>query len=138
MSGPGGAANTVLPALTRLELGLMNSVPDPLQSARPHFEALAAYLALWAQRDDSRAQPHIRRAANGAVEAIDALTRELHALRSNLITEIRASDDAAMARTEKLLAESRGLRYEREAEPDGPMPPRGTVTFGEITGEAEL
>ena len=45
--------------------------------------------------DDSKAQPEVRRAANTAMDEIDAMLRELHALRARLISEIRASDDAA-------------------------------------------
>jgi hypothetical protein len=112
-------------------------LPDPLESARPHIEALSAFLNLWIQRDDSRAQPDIRRAGSGAVEAIDALTRELYALRSRLVGEIHASDDATAARVDALLAERQ--QYRRDAEPSGRMPPRGSVTFGEHDrGEAAL
>ena len=45
-------------------------------------------------------------AASGAVDAIDAMHRALHAIRERLITEIRASDGATAVRVDKLLAES--------------------------------
>lgn len=68
------------------------------------LEALQAALALWDARDDTRPQPAIRRAANDAMDEIDAMLRELHELRARLVTEIRASDDAAAARADALLA----------------------------------
>jgi hypothetical protein len=64
---------------------------------------LGAALAQWAARDDTKAQPGVRRAASEAVEAIDAMLRELHAAWAVLAAEIRRSDDAAMARSEALL-----------------------------------
>ena len=48
-------------------------------------------------RDDSKTQPEVRRTANTAMDEIDAMLRELHALRARLIGEIRASDDASAA-----------------------------------------
>ena len=65
---------------------------------------LAAALAQWATRDDSRPQAGVRRAANTAMDAIDAMLAELHALRSRLTGEMRASDDATAARVDALLA----------------------------------
>lgn len=75
-----------------------------VESLREHVENLSTSLARWAVRDDTRPQPEVRRAANSAVEAIDAAIRDLHAMRGSLVAEIRQSDDAAMARTEALLA----------------------------------
>jgi len=69
---------------------------------------LGVALAQWATRDDMKAQPEIRRAANTAVESIDAMLRQLHAARAALVAGIRRSDDAAMARAEALLDELRG------------------------------
>ena len=53
--------------------------------------------------DDSKAQPEDRRAANTAMDEIDAMLRELHALRARLVGEIRTSDDASCARADELL-----------------------------------
>jgi len=64
-------------------------------------------LAIWMARDDSKADPGAREAANTAVDAIDAMLRELHAMRSRLVTEIRAADDATGRRVDDLLARSR-------------------------------
>jgi hypothetical protein len=66
--------------------------------------ALGAALDLWQLRDDTRPQPEVRRAANTAMDAIDAMLADLHALRSRLTGEMRASDDATAARVDALLA----------------------------------
>jgi hypothetical protein len=68
---------------------------------------LAAALATWATRDDSKAQPEVREAANTAVDAIDGMLRELHKARAALVSEIRDSDDAAEVRARALLARLR-------------------------------
>ena len=52
---------------------------------------LAVSLAQWMARDDSKAEAEVRRAANTAMNMIDAMHAELHLLRSRLVTEIRAS-----------------------------------------------
>jgi hypothetical protein len=79
-----------------------------VSALRGHLGELETALALWAARDDTKAQPGVRQAANDAVDAVDAALRELHGLRSRLIPEIRSADDAAMARTEELLRRLRG------------------------------
>ena len=68
-----------------------------------HNGVLGVALAQWMARDDSKAQPDIRQAANTAMDEIDAMLRELHALRGRLVSEIRDSDDASDARAEALL-----------------------------------
>ncbi len=74
-----------------------------------HLGVLAVALARWAARDETKADPHARRAANRAVDAIDALRAGLYELRSRLITEIRESDDQTAARVDELLAQNFGL-----------------------------
>ena len=69
-----------------------------------HNGVLGVALAQWMARNDSKAEPGVRRAANTAMDAIDAMLAALHALRSRLVTEIRASDDAAAARADAMLA----------------------------------
>jgi hypothetical protein len=66
---------------------------------------LVSSLELWATRDDTKAQAVVRKAAGTAVETVDAMLRELQQLRSQLVTEIRQSDDAAAARVDALLAD---------------------------------
>jgi hypothetical protein len=63
-------------------------------------------LALWETRDDTKAQPAIRRAGAAAVNAIDAQLAELYRLRARLVSEIRQSDDAAAARVDRMLSEA--------------------------------
>jgi len=65
---------------------------------------LATALGQWARRDDSKAQPQVRQAANTAMDAIDAMLADLQAAGATLAAEIRQSDDAAAARADALLA----------------------------------
>lgn len=81
---------------------------DESANIRDAAEDIGAYLALWAMRDDSKPCPDARRAANDAMDAIDAALAELHALRSRLVSDIRAGDDASAARVDALLAERAG------------------------------
>ena len=70
---------------------------------------LAVALAQWETRDDTRPQPEVRRAANTAMDAIDAMLRELYLMRERLVSEIRDSDDATTVRAEALLEQCRQL-----------------------------
>jgi hypothetical protein len=71
---------------------------------------LGASLAQWACRDEAADKAATRRAAGTAVETIDAMLARLHRVRAALVAEIRQDDDAAMARTDALLAEYRGAQ----------------------------
>jgi hypothetical protein len=68
---------------------------------------LSVALGQWEDRDETKPQPEVRRAANTAMDAIDGMLADLHAMRARLIGEIRASDDAAAARVDALLASRR-------------------------------
>jgi hypothetical protein len=70
--------------------------------AEGHTAVLAVALAEWAARDDTRADPAARHAANTAMTEIDEMLRELYTLRGRLVGEIRLSDGAAMVRSEAL------------------------------------
>jgi len=72
-----------------------------------HNGVLAVALAQWMARDDSKADVGARKAANTAMDEIDAMLRELHQLRARLVGEIGAADDASMARAEELLRRCR-------------------------------
>lgn len=72
-----------------------------------HLNDLDAALAQWETRDDAKAQPEVRRAANTAMDAIDAMMRDLYAMRARLVGEIHDADDATAARVDALLASSR-------------------------------
>jgi hypothetical protein len=60
-------------------------------------------LTVWDSRDDTRPQAGVRAAANTAVDAIDALLRDLHTMREALIGDIRRADDTDAARVDALL-----------------------------------
>jgi len=81
-----------------------------------HKGVLDVVLAQWMARDDSRAEPGVREAANTAMDAIDAMLGELHALRARLMSEIRASDDATAARVDTMLAAIRKARRPLEGD----------------------
>jgi hypothetical protein len=81
-----------------------------VDAIRKHAADLGIYLTIWSARDDTKAQPDVRQAANHAMDAIDAALRELHGIRSRLVGEIRASDDATEVRAGELL---RKIREER-------------------------
>lgn len=83
--------------------------PD-LDKLRGHVETLGVSLTLWGRRDDTKAQPAVRGAANTAMDAVDELLRELHTLRNRLVSEIRQSDDATAARVDALLGRAGGAR----------------------------
>lgn len=68
---------------------------------------LAIALGQWEDRDDTKPQPEVRRAANTAMDAIDGMLRDLHQMRSRLVGEIRVSDDAAAVRADAMLANAR-------------------------------
>lgn len=89
------------------------TIPDNMFRAaelRPIANDLYTALDKWSERDDTKAQPNVRQAANDAVTAIDTMLRELHSIRGELVTEIRRSDDATGARIDAMLAESRARR----------------------------
>jgi hypothetical protein len=79
---------------------------------RGQMAALEAELALWAGRDDTIPQPDVARAGHAAVDAIDALLRELCQIRERLVSEIRVSQDAGAKRADALIAR---LRQERQS-----------------------
>jgi hypothetical protein len=113
-----------------------DSADSALTALRSHVGNLAVALPIWQARDDGKPDAPARRAASGAVDAIDAALAGLHAIRARLITEIRASDDATAIRVDELLAES-------ERSNSGPSGPenteaRGTEdTPGQREGEAD-
>ncbi len=87
----------------------MTASPDaydgPLSAIRNHADDLGAWLGIWVNR--SEPDVHARHCASDAVDAIDAMLRDLHGIRARLVGEIRASDDAAAARADALLRRSR-------------------------------
>jgi len=61
----------------------------PLSAIRDNAENLGAWLAIWQIRPEPDA--HARQWASDAVDAIDAMLRDLHGVRSRLVSEIRES-----------------------------------------------
>jgi hypothetical protein len=78
--------------------------PEAAGRLGEHATTLAGALTRWAARDDTRPDAEARQSANTAMDAIDAALAELHALRSALVGQIRASDDATAVRVDRLLA----------------------------------
>ena len=74
----------------------------PLSAIRSHVENTAVWLAIWEARREPDA--HARRCASDAVDAIDAMLRELHAIRQLLISEVQQADRATATRVDALLA----------------------------------
>jgi len=74
----------------------------PLSAIREHAEDLGAWLAIWENRKEPDA--FARRCASDAVDAIDAMLRDLYLVRGRLTSEIRQADDATAARADTLLA----------------------------------
>jgi hypothetical protein len=68
---------------------------DPLANLRDRTGVLGVALAQWADRSNARDTAAVRRAGTTAVDAIDAMLRDLFLLRGRLVQEIRQTDDAA-------------------------------------------
>ena len=62
---------------------------DPMPSLRDRTSVLGVALAQWADRGTAQDKAAARRAGNAAVDAIDALLRDLYMLRGRLVQEIR-------------------------------------------------
>jgi len=73
----------------------------PLSGLREHVENLGTWLGIWEHRSEPDA--FARRCASDAVDAIDAMLRNLYLVRGRLVAEIRTSDDAGAARADELL-----------------------------------
>ena len=68
---------------------------DPVASLRDRTDLLSAALEQWAGEAATPDKAAARRAASSAVDAIDALLRDLYLLRGRLTQEIRHGDNAA-------------------------------------------
>jgi hypothetical protein len=58
---------------------------------------LGLALEMWGNRDDARPEAEPRRAASYAIGLIDAMARELAAIRERLLSETGAADGADVA-----------------------------------------
>ena len=68
---------------------------DPEARLRDHTGMLSVALEQWAGQATAPDRTAARRAASTAVDAIDALLRDLYLLRGRLVQEIRQADNAA-------------------------------------------
>jgi hypothetical protein len=84
-----------------------STMHDPTTSLDDQLGVLRIALAQWEIRDNSKAQPEIRQAANTAMTTIDDMLAGLHRLRSDLVTEIRQADHPTAARSYAMLTEGR-------------------------------
>ncbi len=84
----------------------MTASPDaydgPLSAIRNYADDLGTWLGIWVNRSEPDA--HARRCAS---DAVDAMLSDLHQVRSQLVGEIRDSDDATAARADALLHRGR-------------------------------
>jgi hypothetical protein len=71
---------------------------EPMTSLRDRTGVLSAALAQWADGDTAQDKAAARQAASAAVDAIDALLRDLYLLRGRLVQEIRQADGAPRPR----------------------------------------
>ena len=62
---------------------------DPVASLRDRTDILSAALEQWANQATAADKAAARHAASTAVDAIDALLRDLYLLRGRLVQEIR-------------------------------------------------
>jgi hypothetical protein len=67
-----------------------------LSALRNHVDELGTWLGIWVNRAEPDA--YARRCANDAVDAIDAMLRNLYLVRGRLTGEVRAADDVSTAR----------------------------------------
>jgi hypothetical protein len=74
-----------------------------LSALQANLEDLGLWLAIWGARDDARIEPHARRCASDAVNAIDTMIAELHGIRGHLIPELAAADREAMTQADAML-----------------------------------
>jgi hypothetical protein len=68
---------------------------DPVANLRDRTDVLSAALEHWAGQGSTTDKATARRAASAAVDAIDALLRDLYLMRGRLVQEIRRPGSAA-------------------------------------------
>jgi hypothetical protein len=103
----------------------------PLSAIRSHVENTAVWLAIWEARREPDA--HARRCASDAVDAIDAMLRELHAIRQLLISEVQQADPATATRVDALLARTDDAMTSSNDQASPSRLARGTTKSGART-----
>ena len=71
---------------------------DPMANLRDSTAVLGVALSQWAGRSTAPDKAAARRAGTTAVDAIDAMLRDLFELRGRLVQETRQADNAARRR----------------------------------------
>ena len=71
---------------------------DLTTSLHDRIGVLCAALAQWAERDTAQGTADARRVGSTAVDAIDAVLRDLYLLRGRLVQEARQADVSARRR----------------------------------------
>jgi hypothetical protein len=71
---------------------------DPTASLQDRADALCAALIQWADGDTAPDKAAASRAGSAAIDAIDALLRDLYTLRGRLVRQVRQIDTAARHR----------------------------------------
>jgi hypothetical protein len=88
---------------------MSTTIPQPpgyeaaVAAVRANIDDLSLYLAVWLSRADACLEPHARRCASDAVNAIDVIITELHGIRGHLIPEMAAADREALAHADGVL-----------------------------------
>lgn len=78
----------------------------PLSALCTAVENVGPWLAIWQARREPDA--FARRCAADAIGALDAVLLQAHAIRAELVGQVRAADDQTAARADELLARMRG------------------------------
>ena len=80
--------------------------PDPIARLDGHLGDFGAALAVWATRDDGKAQPEVTQAGHAAVDAIDAMVAELRRLLGQVpaVLAERQDDARQLAEVRAILA----------------------------------
>ena len=99
-----------------------------LAAARGAVYDLGVGLTVWSYRREPDA--HARRAANDALDAIDAALAALHRIRARLVTEVRRADDETAVRVDELLARRRD--GPRQLTPTGDRPTSSPAKSAEV------
>lgn len=95
-----------------------------LTTAERHFDQVHYALTEWASRVTTPERTYVS-AGHEAIAAIDDAVRELYAVRTKLVGEIRQDEDERFARVDAMLAESRARSAARAAAVIGECDERG-------------
>lgn len=89
----------------------IGDLADPLDD---ELGLLNVNLAVWIARDDSKADASATRAGGQVIDSIDAMLRQLHQLRAQMVSEYHEHQDIGDARADELIARTRQMRQEED------------------------